>query len=77
MVKINSYFTCVVIVMSAILLNGCAISGSGNPVSTSNTDSNNDIGYIDNKNVTIHYPERGPIQPKERVRRGVYRGKFS
>lgn len=78
MMYVNRHFTFVVILMSTILLAGCAISGSGNPVSTNIADSNNDIGYVhEEKNVTVNYPERGPIQPKQGVRKAKITGKFA
>lgn len=64
-------------VMASILLSGCAISGSGNPVSTNNVDSNNDIGYVhDEQNVTVNYPEHKSTQQKQRIKRSRFKGKY-
>lgn len=76
MVKSTRNMTFVIIAISVMFLTGCAISGSGNPVNTSNTDSNNVIDYL-NQKVTVTYPEEGPLQPKKLSRRAKLKGKFT
>lgn len=80
MVCFNYSFVFVLFTFASFLLAGCAISGSGNPVShnTHTVDSNNDIGYVnEEKNVTVNYPESNPHQQqKHRIKRKKNRGVY-
>ena len=75
----NLSFVFVLFSFASILLAGCAISGSGNPVSTTTKtiDSNNDIGYVhEEKNVTVNYPESKPRQQRPRFKRKNVKGVY-
>jgi hypothetical protein len=75
MVNVNRYFTFFVLSLYVILLSGCAISGCGNPINT--TDSNNEIGIVQNEqHITVPYKERGPIRQKTRGRPSNLWNKF-
>lgn len=77
MVCFSRAFVFILFSFASVSLVGCAISGSGNPVSTNTIDSNNDIGYVhEEQNVTVNYPEPKPLQQKPRIRRAKIKGKY-
>ena len=54
---LNIVICSLVLVCSVIFISGCAVSGCGNPTST--TDSNNNVEYAhDDQSIIINNPER-------------------
>jgi outer membrane biogenesis lipoprotein LolB len=75
----NRSFVFILFPVASVLLAGCAISGSGNPVSTNNqmVDRSNDIGYVhEEKNVTVNYPEPKSHQQRHRIKRTKVKGMY-
>lgn len=74
MVNVKHYFTFFVLSLLVILLGGCAISGCGNPINT--TDSNNEISIQNEQHFKEPYQERGPILQAKRGRASKFWNKF-
>lgn len=78
MIYVNRTFVFLFILMVVFIpaLSGCAVSGSGNPVSSNKLGSNNEIGPLHGgQNVTVEYPESRVIQPIKRFKRSKVNSK--